>query len=222
MQARLTRKTEMCGACSGGQMGYGVHHFALRPDRAIQMWARARRASRSAGGLSQPVGTSRVSTAIEQSLVGAPEPGLKGLTLDVPGQAQCPSDAVCTPESTDKNEPLPMNPGNIQHPTSHAQHPMTAHRAPIGCSMLDVGCWMFSSFGSRVQSVENGYRGNLSPPDSPRCRAVAAGGRSGVWTFWYGQPEGLALEIESSVGGSVKRRHSAGTLRLLFPGLAAS
>jgi len=67
-------------------MGYGVHHFALRPDRAIQMLARARRASRSLGGWSQPVGTRRVSTAIEQSLTGAPEHGLKGLTLDAPGE----------------------------------------------------------------------------------------------------------------------------------------
>ena len=46
--------------------------------------------------------------------------------------------------------PAPVNPGNIQHPTSNAQQPEIAPIAGIGCSMLDVGCSMLSS-GSEAQ-----------------------------------------------------------------------
>jgi len=63
-----------------------------------------------------------------------------------------------------------MNPGNIQHPTSNAQHPWIAQIAGIGCSKLDVGCWMFSSFGSWVQSANAGIGRNLSPKERVPCR----------------------------------------------------
>ena len=48
----------------------------------------AGRASRSTGGVSQPVATNSVSTVSDQSLTGAPERGLKGLGLEAPAQPQ--------------------------------------------------------------------------------------------------------------------------------------
>ena len=58
-----------------------------------------------------------------------------------------------------RGSPLPMNSGNIQHPTSNAQYSMIARMAAIGCPMLDAGCWMFCS---GVQSANTGIRGILS------------------------------------------------------------
>jgi hypothetical protein len=56
-----------------------------------------------------------------------------------------------------------MIPGNIQQPTSNPQHPVLARMAVVGGSSLDVGCWMFTSFGSGVQSADTGIRGILYP-----------------------------------------------------------
>jgi hypothetical protein len=47
----------------------------------------------------------------------------------------------------DRYNPLPLNPGNIQHP-------LTAQRAPVGCSMFDVGCWMLNVFPPSVQGFK--------------------------------------------------------------------
>jgi hypothetical protein len=51
---------------------------------------------------------------------------------------------------------LPMNPENIQHPTTNIEHTM-----PAICAIN--GCWMFSSFGSWVQSANAGIGRILSP-----------------------------------------------------------
>jgi hypothetical protein len=80
---------------------------------------------------------------------------------------------------------LPMNPGNIQHPTSNAQHPWIARLAGIGCSMLDVGCWMFSPFGSGVQSAYAGSWRILSPKErEPRSPSLEHSRRAGFADAW--------------------------------------
>ena len=54
----------------------------------------------------------------------------------------------------DRDRPLPVNLGNIQHPTSNAQHPRMAQTQGFGCWMLGVGCWVFSFFGSVPKAGE--------------------------------------------------------------------
>ena len=71
----------------------------------------------------------------------------------------CPPAQGCEPRATlgelGQKGPTPtivppMNPGNIQPPTSNIEHPMPAICAINGCWALDVGGWMFSPFGSWV------------------------------------------------------------------------
>src|ERR1039458_5602500 len=73
---------------------------------------------------------------------------------------------------------LPLNLGNIQHPTSNAQHPIMTQTRGFGCSMFDVGCWVFSLFGSGIQGAKSPFRGILSPGDWVRVRGNRAPDRS--------------------------------------------
>jgi P-type Cu+ transporter len=81
----------------------------------------AGRASRSEGGFSQPVGTGSVSAGIEQSLTGAPEHGLKGLTLESPSQPR----AV---------------PGHPEQPLTVARSPSPAVPEPAFCFHCGEPC----------------------------------------------------------------------------------
>jgi hypothetical protein len=76
------------GACRGGGMGYDGDHFAPWLGRAGGTWAMAGGASRSTGGVSQPIAASSVSTVSEQSLTGASGHSLKGLGLEAPVQTK--------------------------------------------------------------------------------------------------------------------------------------
>ena len=51
---------------------------------------------------------------------------------------------------------------------------------------MDVGCWMFSSFGSGIQSANTGIQRILAPSEGERVPASAREGKSAC--FHCGEP----------------------------------